>query len=130
MSGRYVPPHLRNKPTSPTDAQRSPRSARPLSGSANGSSSAAHSHPHSSPQSSPRPSPSPRDAPVGRNTYQRGGGGPPRRGVSLCVFGDSFAGPFKLLSDENVKVQSFKGASAKVGFYGGSYGEGSALTHT
>lgn len=33
---------------------------------------------------------------------------------SLHVFGDSFAGPFKLLDDTSARTKSFKGASAKV----------------
>lgn len=39
-----------------------------------------------------------------------GGGGAP----SLYVFGDSFVGPMKLLSDDCASVRTFKGASAKV----------------
>jgi hypothetical protein len=39
-----------------------------------------------------------------------GGGGSP----SLYVFGDSFVGPMKLLSDDCASVRTFKGASAKV----------------
>lgn len=33
---------------------------------------------------------------------------------SLHVFGDSFVGPMKLLSEQSVRVQTYKGASAKV----------------
>ena len=33
---------------------------------------------------------------------------------SLYVFGDSFVGPMKLLSNESARCQTFKGASAKV----------------
>ncbi|WVQ68515.1 uncharacterized protein L199_006723 [Kwoniella botswanensis] len=32
---------------------------------------------------------------------------------SLYVYGDSFVGPFKLLRDDSVRVQTFKGSSAK-----------------
>ncbi|WVW85350.1 hypothetical protein I302_107388 [Kwoniella bestiolae CBS 10118] len=34
-------------------------------------------------------------------------------GPSLYVYGDSFVGPFKLLREDSVRVQTFKGSSAK-----------------
>ncbi|ORX38244.1 hypothetical protein BD324DRAFT_679998 [Kockovaella imperatae] len=37
----------------------------------------------------------------------------PHTSPTLHVFGDSFVGPFKLLSDDGVKFQTFKGSSAK-----------------
>lgn len=135
MAGRYVPPHLRNKapassgPSTPSRQPQSGSDSRPsnaqspyrsthssdngsygsYSARSNGQSS--YQHPHH-----PRDSRDSPTSPSYRSTPSRGGppSAGPRSGVALCVFGDSFGGPFKLLSDSSVKVQTFKGASAKV----------------
>jgi hypothetical protein len=51
---------------------------------------------------------------VGRGVGGGSGGGVGGGSPSLYVFGDSFVGPMKLLSDDCASVRTFKGASAKV----------------
>ena len=70
----------------------------------------------------------PRDGPSGWGPRRTSHSAPPPEGArrrqdndlrtsiapTLYVFGDSFTGPLKLLSDDCCRVQSYKGASAKV----------------
>ena len=120
----YVPPHRRNaaKPTqipstvtpspSRSSATRSFKSAPARSHSqtpwstsvpTNGS----PNEPISQTLASPSPIPS-ASAPAGRDTSVS---------PTLHVYGDSFVGPLKLLSDECVRINPFKGASAKVSIF-------------
>ncbi len=72
------------------------------------SQSQSQSHSHSQPRSTSAS----RSASGSGNPRTNLQGGP--TGTTLHVFGDSFVGPLKLLSEDCVKVTTFKGASAKV----------------
>lgn len=116
--GRYVPPHLRKAQLNAGDAppianNRSPVPRSPAGGSKWSSSTPPSGGNDRRPWSDRDGAHTPRgghhhiqrDPPP----HQRGSSGP-----SLFVFGDSFVGPFKLLSDRYSKTQTFKGSSAKV----------------
>ncbi|WWC63593.1 uncharacterized protein I303_106198 [Kwoniella dejecticola CBS 10117] len=144
--GVYIPPHLRNRPSSspsPSSSRRSQPPATPPSGQRSYASAPDRNHrspwaPSSSSSSSHpgrsffmgannnnlNPSPSGRnDSPSisspGRNADNRNRNGPSASSSgyssspSLYVYGDSFVGPFKLLREDSVRVQTFKGSSAK-----------------
>ncbi|CAK9781371.1 hypothetical protein CC85DRAFT_240897 [Cutaneotrichosporon oleaginosum] len=114
-TGRYVPPHLRNRgaapSTSPSSTSTSPRSRQTPSSNAHPPSGA------SSPRGNPRYASSNGDQPPAGadiNRADRADSHNPRAPApTLHVFGDSFAGPFKLLDSGSARVRSFKGASAK-----------------
>ncbi|ORY32129.1 hypothetical protein BCR39DRAFT_493062 [Naematelia encephala] len=132
-SGRYVPPHLRNRPVSSSDnagpSTRTPHLApthsqppqsrtyrsEPTRGSRTPwSTKSSNTTPDTSTDRSNTrdartrgPSP-PNSAPAPRSNR-----GPSSSSPTLYIFGDSFVGPMKLLSEENVQIRTFKGASAK-----------------
>ncbi|KAL1407447.1 hypothetical protein Q8F55_006880 [Vanrija albida] len=128
MGGRYVPPHLRNRPAAagPSSPSTTTTQHRPQQHDA-GPSSPPQARPWSSQAGPSRRPPGQWDHRDGyREPYghsqggqlaaaRGGGGGAPRGGGgrSLYIFGDSFVGPFKLLADSHTKTQTFKGASAK-----------------
>ncbi|KAK4683559.1 hypothetical protein P7C73_g6683, partial [Tremellales sp. Uapishka_1] len=95
-TGKYVPPALRNRqpPSQPHASSSSSSSARTQSRT-----------PWTQNSSSP---PSDRQSSSASTVAISRGTGP-----TLYVFGDSFVGPLKLLSEDCVKITSFKGASAK-----------------
>ena len=124
---RYVPPHLRNRPASSSDSgplpTRLPQPTTKLEDSSRDVYSPPNRRP-STPWSSSNDSrsnwsdslsigryPQPHSAPTrhNRQASERYAASP-----TLYVFGDSFAGPLKLLSDGNARVTTFKGSSAKV----------------
>ncbi len=131
IEGRYVPPHLRHR--------RPPPSSSPIAGPSRTSvaaqnTTAAPRHSRLAPNRSESrtpwaasaPSPSPSRISTSRDTS-------PRRALAasstpagrihsvaptLHVYGDSFVGPLKLLTEDCVRINSFKGASAKVSICG------------
>lgn len=114
--GRYVPPHLRKAQLNAGDAPplANNRSQAPRSAGSKWSSSAPPSG-----SNDRRPWGERDGAHTPRSGHQHGSRDPPPHqrgtsGPSLFVFGDSFVGPFKLLSDRYSKTQTFKGSSAKV----------------
>ncbi|KAL7418759.1 hypothetical protein Q5752_006442 [Cryptotrichosporon argae] len=127
---RYVPPHLRNRPGSSSDA--GPSTAPSSSSSFSAAASSSPRRPrvpwsHASAFRSSEPDRSERQsspalaralAPATENDPIPGQPVSPARAPrasapSLYVYGDSFVGPFKLLRDDCARVQTFKGASAK-----------------
>ncbi|KAK8854552.1 hypothetical protein IAR55_003291 [Kwoniella newhampshirensis] len=132
--GAYVPPHLRNRtglsspsasssssPDGESNSSRAYKSAptrsthsrtpwslptQPLS-SSDGSSSFSNK-----PSSYPSKRSASTNGHAQRTSHGRIGGGP-ASSPSLYIFGDSFVGPMKLLSDECVQIKTFKGSSAK-----------------
>lgn len=140
MPGAYVPPHMRNRAPPPAPLQ--PKS--PLESSPAISAQRDKPRPTSTdrlnsrtpwsratPASSSTAPPTPRDpwptydTPTtqgSRNStpsVSRSSSGPGRTRVaagspSLYVFGDSFVGPMKLLSDECSRATTYKGSSARV----------------
>lgn len=110
----YVPPHLRNRQGASASASSAPPpSASPRQPTANGAGSGPAGGAYSSPSRSTPHARSPWSS--GPSDRRQDNNSRPRTaGPSLHVFGDSFAGPFKLLSDTSVRTRSFKGASAKV----------------
>ncbi|WVR09385.1 hypothetical protein IAU60_006452 [Kwoniella sp. DSM 27419] len=126
----YVPPHMRNRPAQTEAAPPGPTSSTYTPPSPSGS-RGYNSAPARSSSRTPWSSAGPPGPPaIGARGYQpsTNGSASPRKGPyvsapagsggsysspSLYIFGDSFVGPFKLLAEDNVKVQTFKGSSAK-----------------
>ncbi|BEI92892.1 uncharacterized protein CcaverHIS019_0505200 [Cutaneotrichosporon cavernicola] len=118
-TGRYVPPHMRNRgPAPPGPAPPSPSTS---TSRYTPSQTGAHSQRDaSSPRGHARPLWSNGDrereprSDININRADRADSLNPRGPApTLHVFGDSFAGPFKLLDSGSARVRSFKGASAK-----------------
>ncbi|BEJ15949.1 hypothetical protein CspHIS471_0505540 [Cutaneotrichosporon sp. HIS471] len=111
-TGRYVPPHMRNRGAANPSPSTSTSRHTP-------SQTGAHSpRGSSSPRGQPRPLWSngdrEREPRPDINRADRADSLNPRGPApTLHVFGDSFAGPFKLLDSGSARVRSFKGASAK-----------------
>ncbi|TXT09152.1 hypothetical protein VHUM_02626 [Vanrija humicola] len=114
MGGRYVPPHLRNRPAGAAPGPSASPSATPSHQPRQQQHDAGPSSPPQASRGwSTQSGPGPSRRPPGHRGGGGGGGAGRGGGRSLYIFGDSFVGPFKLLADSHTKTQTFKGASAK-----------------
>ena len=105
----YIPPHLRDRPTTPSNTKAAYPSSLPTRPS---------HHSEAVRQPSPQPTSAkvvPHPLATRVRTAEEAGRENGHGGQVLHVFGDSFTGPFKLLKGEDARVVTYKGASAKVG---------------